>query len=93
MSARELTSARQAREKALVQLKALHRELDELAKKEEVNPRRIKVKRGQYHEAYNVALDAHVALIVLEKTSGDDQANSSWQIQKLESTIFNNLTG
>ena len=66
MSARELTSARQAGEKALAQLKALHRELEELTKKDEINPRRIKVKRGQFHEAHNLALDAHIALITLD---------------------------
>ena len=84
MSARELTSARQAREEALAQLEALHRELQELAGKDEINPRRIKVKRGQFHEAHGAALDTHIALITLEKTSADDQANQTWQIRKLE---------
>ena len=84
MSARELTSARQAREEALAQLKALHREMQELAEMGEVNPGGIEVKKGQFLEAHGEALDAHVALIILEETSADDEANSAWQIRELE---------
>ena len=89
MSQRELAQARHFREKSLATLKSTQQELELLIAADDINVRRAKNKLAQYKGCYDTALDAHITVITLEKTSADDPANEAWVRTKLDNPFKN----
>ena len=81
--AKQISVAKQVRERALMEFHAASDDLEEELQKTPVNVRRIKSKLQLLKVSYDSVVIAQSEVVTLEKTSASDEANRNWVKEKL----------
>ena len=81
--AKQISVAKQGRERALMEFHAASDDLEEELQKTPVNVRRIKSKLQLLKVSYDSVVIAQSEVVTLEKTSASDEANRNWVKEKL----------
>ena len=76
--AKNLSAAKQGREKQLIEFQSACEDLEDELEKEPVNVRRVKTKLNLVKIAYDDVVMAQAEVVSLEKTSASDDTNRSW---------------
>ena len=78
MASKSLGTAKQLREKMLLEFQTSCDDLEDEVGIKNPNERRLKNKICLLKGSYDRVLDAHASLIMLEKTSASDEVNRNW---------------